>query len=592
MTRAFPTPASPPDPITVDVIRGFLETVADEMSLTMKRTAVTPIFSESSDYSCAVMDDRSRLIAQALRTASLPVHMGAMKFSVESVLSAFEGDVHDGDVFLVNDPYHGGSHIPDLTMVMPVHHDGELVLFPAVRAHQMDTGAITPGSYSPTATEIWQEGLRLPPIRICDRGRIREDLVRMLELNTRLPTFRGDLLAMLAACRVGVRRIAELVSKYGVGVIRTACDESIARGVRRIRAEIESWPDGDYEGEAFLDHDGMGTTDINVRCTLRVRGDRLCVDLTGSHPQVRSYVNSSRANTHSNVYLAVATMLDPEIPKNEAFFETIDLVLPAHSVVNADPPAPVTACTLNIGGEIAEAVAYAFEGILPERAYPQTLKIGALVMAFGAHPETGELFLDANMDSAAGWSSAVHGLDGWGGLPNHYGMSTLANAEIVEMRFPYRIAERELVPDTGGAGRWRGCCGTRIVKQVDSPMLLNFSAIGRWWPVRGMAGGGDGSANRWIVGCGTEAEREEQALGYLVPLVPGSGFSFQLGGGGGWGDPFERDPDRVLDDVLDGYVSREGAQRDYRVVLTPDGLRVDREATRALRSRDRGERAR
>jgi len=578
------TDAEKIDPIAVEVIRGFLETVADEMSLTMKRTAVTPIFSESSDYSCAVMDARSRLMAQALRTASLPVHMGAMKFSVEAVMADFAGDIHDGDVFLVNDPYHGGSHIPDLTMVMPVSFEGELVLFPAARAHQMDTGAMTPGSYSPMATEIWQEGLRLPPIRICDEGRLREDLVRMLELNTRLPTYRGDLMAMLAACRTGTKRIAELLSKYGKATVRAACDEAIAHGVRRIRAEVAAWPDGDYVGQAFLDHDGMGNQDIGVRATLKVRGDQLTVDLTGSHDQVQSYVNSSKANTYSNVYLGVATMMDPEIPKNEAFFEAIDIVLPSHSVVNADEPAPVTACTLNIGGEIAEAVAYAFEGILPERVYPQTLKIGALIMGFGVHPDTGEFFLDANIDSGAGWSSAVRGMDGWGGLPNHYGMSTLANAEIVEMRFPYRIVGRDLVADTGGPGHWRGSCGSRVVKQTRAAMLLNFSAVGRRWPVKGIAGGHDGAPNCWTLDLDTPEEREETGLGYLVSFKPDAAWSFQLGGGGGWGNPLERDPQSVLDDVLDGYVSVEGAQRDYAVVLSADERSVNVEATRAERA--------
>jgi len=410
----------------------------------------------------------------------------------------------------------------------------------------------------------------------------------MLELNTRLPTYRGDLMAMLAACRTGVKRIGELLLRYGAPSVRNACDQAIAYGVRRIRAEVAAWPDGDYVGEAFLDHDGMGNEDINVRATLRIRGDHLTVDMSGSHDQVQSYVNSSKANTYSNVYLAVATMMDPEIPKNDAFFEAIDIVLPARSVVNADEPAPVTACTLNIGGEVAEAVAYAFEAILPERVYPQTLKIGALVMGFGVHPETGEFFLDANIDSGAGWSSAVRGMDGWGGLPNHYGMSTLANAEIVEMRFPYRVVERELVADTGGPGRWRGSCGSRVVKKTRASMLLNFSAIGRRWPIKGVAGGHDGAPNRWTVYLDEPGEREETGLGYLLAFEPGGAWSFQLGGGGGWGDPLEREPQAVLEDVLDGYVSVEAARRDYGVVLHVDGRRVDIDATRnerAARSR-------
>jgi len=196
-------------------------------------------------------------------------------------------------------------------------------------------------------------------IRLGGPGLDAEDVAHEVFLVAlrRLPTFRGDLMAMLAACRIGVQRIGELLAKYGRQTVREACDEAIVRGVRRIRAEVASWPDGEYVGEAFLDHDGMGNQDIGVCATLRIRGDQLTVDLGGSHTQVSSYVNSSRANTYSNVYLAVATMMDPEIPKNEAFFEAIELVLPSHSVVNADPPAPVTACTLNIGGEIAEAVA-------------------------------------------------------------------------------------------------------------------------------------------------------------------------------------------------------------------------------------------
>lgn len=484
------------DPITAEIVRCGLVTIANEMGDTMIRTARTPTFSESHDFSTSIFDRQGRIVALA---DALPIHMGACKFSVQAVLDAFGEDIHPGDLFLVNDPYHGGSHLPDWTMTAPVFFDGELVFFPVTRAHQGDTGGAVPGGYNPGATDIWQEGLRLPPIRIFDRGRPRQDILRMLEINNREPTFLGDLQAMMGSVRMGERRLIALLGRYGLQTIRAAVEAALSYAERRFREEIRSWPDGCYTGEAFLEHDCQGVEDITVRVTVTICRDSLRIDYTGSDPQTPGFINSSLPNSYSYIFLTLSSMIDDTIPRNDGLFRPVEIILPLGTVVNPRPPAPCTACTLHAGGEVGEALAVALANAVPEKAYIQNIKLGMPVVTFGVNPLTGEFYVDQNVTMSAGWCNAAFGTDGWGAMPAFFGAMTMATGELHDLLYPVQTLGREYITDSGGPGKWRGGLGTSTRLRSRADMFAHTYVIGTKYPMRGLCGGADGSPNRVVL---------------------------------------------------------------------------------------------
>jgi N-methylhydantoinase B len=569
------------DPITAEVIRCGLHTIANEMGDTMIRTATTPTFSESHDFSTSIFDARGRIIALA---DALPIHMGASKFSVTAALEAFGDDLHPGDIIVVNDPYHGGSHLPDWTLMTPIFSEGRLVFFPVTRAHQGDTGGTVPGGYNPAATDIWQEGLRLPPIKICDRGTPRDDIIKMLQINNREPTFLGDLKAMMGSVRVGERRLEQMLEKYGLETVLDCLEYMIGYTERRFRAEIREWPDGVYEGEAYLEHDCQGVLDITIRATVTVAGDSLKIDFTGSDPQTPGFINSSLPNSYSYLFLTLSSMIDDGIPRNEGLFLPVEVVLPEGTVVNPRPPAPCTACTLHAGGEVGEALAFALEKAIPQKAYVQNIKLGMPLVTYGNNPYTGEFYVDQNVVMAAGWCNGAYGVDGWGALSPFFGAMTMATGELHDMLYPVQTVGREYITDSGGPGRWRGGLGSSVGTMALAPMFLHTYLIGTKYPMRGFHGGMDGAPNRIVIRAGTPAETDVAHTAFEEPLSAGHVAIAHMGGGGGWGDPLERDPAAVLEDVLDEYVSLEGARRDYGVVIDEERMRVDQGATERLRS--------
>ncbi|MFO7558240.1 MAG: hydantoinase B/oxoprolinase family protein [Desulfobacterales bacterium] len=567
------------DPITAEVVRCGLVTIANEMCDTMIRTATTPTFSESHDFSTAIFDGQGRIVALA---DALPIHMGASKFSVMAVLDAFGEDLHPGDMIIVNDPYFGGSHLPDWTMMTPIFADDQIVFFPVTRAHQGDTGGAVPGGYNPGATDIWQEGLRLPPIKIYDRGKPRYDIIKMLQINNREPTFLGDLKAMMGSVRVAERRLQEVLDKYGSEKINDCMDSIIDYTERRFRAEIREWPDGVYEGEAYLEHDCQGIEDITIKAKVTVLGDSLEIDFAGSASQTPGFINSSIPNSYSYIFLTLSSMIDDSIPRNEGLFRPVEVKLPQGSVVNPNPPAPCTACTLHAGGEIGEAVAFALEKAIPKMAYVQNVKLGMPVVTYGTNPYTGEFYVDQNVMMSAGWCNAAYGVDGWGALPPFFGAMTMATGELHDMNFPVLTMGREFITDSGGPGKWRGGLGTCTRIKALAPMFAHTYVIGTKYPMRGFSGGMDGSVNSVVLREGTAGEQAVEKTAFETPLSSGDITVAELGGGGGWGDPLERDPAAVLEDVLDELVSIEGAKH-YGVVIDLEKMEVDKEATQSFR---------
>ncbi|UCD57468.1 MAG: hydantoinase B/oxoprolinase family protein [Candidatus Hydrogenedentota bacterium] len=576
------------DPVTAEVVRCGLVTIANEMGDTMIRTATTPTFSESHDFSTAIFDGRGRIIALA---DALPIHMGASKFSVMAALEEFGDDLRTGDMIIVNDPYHGGSHLPDWTMMTPIFFDGRLIFFPVTRAHQGDTGGAVPGGYNPAATDIWQEGLRLPPIKIYDRGKPRDDIIKMLQINNREPTFLGDLKAMMGSVRVAERRLLEMLKKYGAETVQECLDYIISYTERRFRAEMSEWQDGVYRGEAYLEHDCQGVEDITIRATVTVLGDSLEIDFTGSDPQTPGFIYSSVPNSYSFIFLTLSSMIDDSIPRNEGLLNAVKIILPEGTVVNPRPPAPCTACTLHAGGEVGEAVAFALERAIPTKAYVQNIKLGMPVVTYGTNPYTGEFYVDQNVTMAAGWCNGAYGVDGWGAMSPFFGAMTMATGELHDMYFPVQTEGREYITDSGGPGKWRGGCGTCLKLKALAPMFVHTYVIGTKHPMRGFNGGMDGSPNRIVLREGTPAEMIVETTAFEEPISSGHIVNAELGGGGGWGDPLERDPAAVLEDVRDEYVSLEGARKNYGVVIDENLMKIDEKATEALRDQLAGARA-
>ena len=341
------------DPITRSVVQHRLSAIVTEMGEAMLRTSYSQILNSSRDFSVAITDVQSRLVAQA---DHIPVHVGALPWATKAVEARFK-EVAPGDVILLNDPYHGGSHLPDLTAFVPVF-DGEVRLFwTVVRAHQSDIGGATHGAYNPAATEIWQEGLRVPPLKLYEAGRLRDDLLDMLALNTRNGRdFRGDLDAMIGAAHLGERRMAKLFGEFGSEVVVQAIEAIFDAAEQQTRAIVSTWHDGVFHGEAVLDDDGHGREDIVIRAKVTKRGSDIEVDLTASDPQSTSFVNSSHANMQAAVVMAFAYLIDPDIPKNAGALRPLKVVAREGTIVWAEPGRPVTLCTSHPSNEIVEAI--------------------------------------------------------------------------------------------------------------------------------------------------------------------------------------------------------------------------------------------
>jgi N-methylhydantoinase B len=582
------------DAVTAGILRGAFETVCFEVATHLGRCASSAIINQSNERNASVLDGQGRL-------AGISVGIPQLLFiSPLSVRYALEQRARDdwgpGDVFVANDPEAGGGHLPDYNVFAPVYdEDGEIVLIQALQAHQGDTGGKDPGGFSIDVRELQAEGLIIPVVKLAHRGRLRDDVIALLVRNNRLPSFGGDIAAMISAVQRGAERLGELLRRYGADVVRAAVDRNIAETERRFRAEVARWPDGRYEAEVLIDHDTVGNRDVRVSVACVVAGDQLTVDLSGSddRPELVCVWNTF-SNTRGYAMAQLASMVDPSIPKNEGLFDAVEMIVPEGSILQPPPGKPVALGAFHPAVEVGEAICIALSPVLPERSCPQVYKLGMpnAVVGFDAQ---GRMWMDQGVDVRASDASAARDLDGWGSMCAGLGNLILATAEEAESRFPVLNLGRELTPDTGGAGRWRGQPGTRNVKQVLAPCTAMAWMVSRRHPLRGLQGGDDAAPyeNRFLVGTPEEYEIEGSAA---AQLPAGAVTAYQYGGGGGFGDPLERDALAVKEDVLDEYVSASAARERYGVVLRGSvedaTIELDADATRALRARLAGERGR
>jgi N-methylhydantoinase B len=581
-------PLSKSELITAEIVRNYLETVCNEISKVVENTSISSIFSETHDYSVGIFAADRRGVSLLARAQSVPVHIFAALTSVETVLDIYKDDIHEGDLFFASDPYYGGSHIPDWTVVNPVFVDGKPMFFTSVRGHVNDVGGCAPGGYNTVAREIWHEGFRVPPVKLRDRGEPVADIWNLILSNTRTKDdISGDLSAMVGGCVVGERRLRALVRKYGADTVTRCVDYVLDYSENRLRAEITKWPDGVYRGRSVLDHDFAGGGEVPVEATVTVKGSTLTIDLTGSHPQVAGFVNSVATNTISNIYSALVA-LAPDIPVNSGYFRPIDVVLPPHSVVNCDAPAPVGHSTVCIGSDIMEAVMKAFEHIAPDLVGSANIDL-VNVRVYGTNSRTGRFFVASDITATAMSAGGAKGTDGWGGYAAPFCALRLPSLEMYEQQYPYRYLQVEYAIDTAAPGKFRGAPALHYRRRMLDPVKAIVYNQGYVHPMQGYLGGKAGAGNYFVLNEGAPDEIKVTDACYDVSVGRDGIVFAQSGAGGGWGPPFERDAASVLADVQDGHVSVAAAARDYGVVIDPETHEIDAAATTAMRATAAGE---
>ncbi len=542
------------DPITLAVVEHRLESIAQEMTEAMLRTAMSQILNSSRDFSTAILDGDCQLVAQG---EGIPVHISALPVAGAAVRDYFGDDIHDGDLFILNDPYFGGSHLPDITIIRPVFHQGRLLFYGVNRAHHSDVGGGTHGGYNPGANEIFQEGLRIPPLKLYDKGVPRYDLLQMMSANVRQSeNFLGDLNAQIGSVTLAGRRIGDLLAEYGPDRLMTVVSEILAATERQVRQFISGWPDGVYHGESFVDDDGFDSKLVPIRAKVTIAGDSMAIDLSDSSPQVEGFINSAYANTRSLAHAAIMYLAPMDVARNEGSMRPVQIIAPRGLVVNANPPAPVCMSTNHCAEEVVEAV---FKALAP--AIPTAVSAGfsrRLRYAITGHdPRTGRQFI-WHFFLARGGGGASEGFDGWSnvGEINVAGGIRSPSIEVTEERFPFFIERHELRPDSGGVGAWRGGLGAvcDLVYEGEGPALLNTAGDGIVVPPFGLFGATDGLPHHYkIVNNGTERVLGSKEVGVVVN--PGDHIICLSSGGGGYGSAAERDSEAAAWDLKNGYVT-------------------------------------
>jgi N-methylhydantoinase B len=548
------------DPVTVSVVQHRLHAIVEEMGEAMLRTSYSQILNSSRDFSTALADADGRLIAQA---EHVPIHVGALPWAVRSVHAFFRGRISQGDVFLLNDPYRGGNHLPDLTVFVPVFDSDRLAFWSINRSHQSDIGGATHGAYNPGATEIWQEGIRVPPLRLYERGMLRDDVLELLALNVRHPRdFRGDLAAMVGSARVGERRIGELLAEFGSAATHGAIEAVLDGAERQVRAVIAAWPDGVYYGEAMIDDDGHRFRDIHVRAKVTKRGSDLEVDLSDSHAEVDGFINSAYANTCSAAVVALAYLIDPETPKNDGAFRPLRVITREGTIVHPRPGKPVTLSTNCCGQEIIEAIIRALAPACPARAMAGWGRRFRIAIQ-GVDPRTQRPFIWHMFQARPGGGASPAG-DGWPGAGEWQaaGGIKFGSIEVAEARFPLFFRRHEFRPDSGGDGRFRGGPGgdLEFAVEVAQPAVANTAGDGVKYGACGIAGGRDGAPHDYRLRSAGKPDRTLKTKEIGIVIAPGDVIVARSGGGGGWGDPGLRPAEARARDAALGFVTTHAAE--------------------------------
>ena len=546
------------DPITLEVVRNKLDGIANEMQSTLLRSSFSPIVKEGLDASASLFTLEGETLAQA---TAIPIHLATLIPVVRTILGKYPvTGMREGDIYIMNDPYCGGTHLPDIALVMPIFSRGRPVAFSASMTHHQDVGGMSPGSVPTNATEIYQEGIRIPPLKYRDGNELNQTLLDLLTLNVRVPeTFLGDLNAQVAACSIGARRVGELAERFGANHLPAIAEELLARSERLARRAIAGMPDGCYRYTDWLDNDGVALDEsVRIEVATVVSGERIVVDFEGTSRQVRGPFNCVPSGACAGVYFSVLAMTDPSIPINGGCFRPVELRLPEGSLVNPVEPAPVNSRTSTIK-RIASTVVGALRQARPHDA-PADAASALHVLAFGGARDDGSPYVVGEL--IASGSGASRGRDGVDVIETDGSNCMNLPVEALEMDVPIRVLRSELRPDSGGRGEFRGGLGiTREYELLSGEVVFTHRGERHRWPARGAAGGGPGACARSIIRRANGAE-EVIPSKTVARLFAGDRVEINTAGGGGYGDPEARSSVRRGEDVAGGKVSQPPARAD------------------------------
>lgn len=558
--------------VELELIRESLIAVVNEMRANIIHSSYAPIIYEGHDFSCALVSGDGRQVAQGL--ADHPLHIFAVPYSTRQVVEAFAGDIHEGDLFLHNDPYTGGTHLNDVLMLHPVFLDGELVMFAATRCHWNDVGGMTPGSLSGRVNEIYQEGIRITPTRLCDRGRMNQAFVDLMFDNMRGRSERlGDFNAMLGTGRKAAEHIERLFARFGGRALLDGIEELMKRSERILRARIGECPDGEYLAEGYIESDGTNPDPLVVRLKLTVAGTDIIADFTGTSAQTNGPTNCGPAMALNAVGTIVKAFLDPTTPINHGSFIPIEVIAPVRSFINARETAPCGGMA-EVKFLIDSVVAAAMGKVVPEMTVGD-LKGGANhVHVAGPDPRDGHTYIHYEWPAAG--TGASSGTDGSNAVRsyNEGDFNSIQGVETVEAAFPLRVERCELREGCCGDGAFRGGFGLRReIRVLGETAMLSVLSDKNVIPPYGVDGGGNGAANRFTVFRDGQRIEPSSQPGKVsgFPLLRNDVVCEETSGGGGWGDALAREPARVVADLRDGTLTPDQAELRYGVVLAADG---------------------
>jgi N-methylhydantoinase B len=573
------------DPITLATVWSYFNRICKEMREFMFRTSPNFLTAKLHDVSVGIWDTQGRAIAIP---EGLPGQFIAGGFGIKLILDMYKDRIYPGDLFLTNDPYHGGAlHLPDWGFMRPIFYKGELLFMTLSRSHQIDTGGAYPGGYFPGAYDIIAEGLQIPPVKVVEKGQENTELMRLIWSNTRNPEgVRVDNYALMSSSRISETRIIELLDKYGKDTVFACIEEMFKRTEAGMRAAVKAIPDGEYYGEAAQDHDGsVLDVPVWVRLNLIKKGDSITLDWSKSDPQTKGFVNSSFANTYSLSMAFCFLYGDPALSEyhNWGSMKPFTVIAPEGSVVNPRYPAVLGACPVIMGTQICEAIIMALSKAIPKKAIAAWGREYAQFL-FGNDPRVGKLYIYTTFNMCGG-PGAVYGYDGYQGgeILTTLGSAAKADVEEEEIRFPWFYRRYEFATDLSGAGKWRGSPGVywEIENKGGEAMMSTGNSLGETTQGAGALGGYPTPFNRCYVT--RKRKKIPHRAGRIYPIYSGDILTKISSGGAGVGNPAEREPEKVLEDVIKEFVSVEAARNIYKVVIDADKLAVDYKATQKLR---------
>jgi N-methylhydantoinase B len=572
------------DPIFTSVLQRRLKSITEEMGLTLLRTTRSPILNEARDFVTGLYDPQGRMLEQ---TEYIPVLAFALAPACEQVIAYFKDDVRPGDVFLHNDVFSGGNQNADVAVFKPIFVHDELVAWAACKGHQADIGGAVAGGYNPEAREVWQEAFRIPPVKIHDQGKLRKDVWDLIFANIRYDTVAEDIRAEIGGAVVGERAVKALFERYGTVRTRQHMDALFDTTERMVRKEIAAIPDGTYHGESWAFYDGVREgSRMKISLHVRVHGDEITFDFTGSSPQTPGFVNAPYAASASALMLTFLMLINPDLPHNGGLVRPIHIINPQGSFLNAAFPAATTFGN-SLTGPISDAILKAMSQALPERVTAGWNRFLGLTVT-GHDPRKNRPYVDILFLALKGGSGGTHTCDGYDhiGLINCAGGILAQDYEMFEIHDPHMLLKHEYWPDSAGPGQWRGGLGveTQFVINGENVTCIAFGdGIEEEARAFGFFGGGPGSVNRMSLRFPDGREHVAQAKEIIRNVPPGTVCTQLAGGGGGYGDPKKRPVEDVLRDVRHGVVSMLSAREDYGVVVDPETMEVDEAATCRLR---------